>query len=441
MTKRLAVIDGKSIFYRGYYSMPGLSLPDGTPTGGVYGFTSLAIELIKKLEPDYVAVAWDKRGTNIRARREIYPEYKTGRKKAPEDFYAQLPILFELLEAFGWPLYELDDYEADDIMGAFAKQAESKGIETCLLTSDLDALQLVSPMTKVYALKNGLSNIEEFDENAFEKKYGIKVEQFLDLKSLKGDSSDTIPGVPGIGEKTAVELLQKYQTLDGVYENLDEIKPTISKKLIAGKDLAYISKKISRIWTEAPIKLDWEEADVNDTDLDKVAAILNKLEFFSLVKRLPKHMQPIHNGHALSVDKHKIDKLSVVSWPETLNIDEPIVMHVEEDELWASFASHTVSKKLIKDIEKSEWRTFELSQIVAYDLKTLYHQLDKFGVSVKFDDCHDINQAAFLIDPLRRDRSISALIGEDLKDTADTVSALRKIYLWQIEAFSHIPKS
>ena len=440
MTKRLAVIDGKSIFYRGYYSMHGLSLPDGTPTGGVYGFTSLAIELIKKLEPDYVAVAWDKRGTNIRARREIYPEYKTGRKKAPEDFYAQLPILFELLEAFGWPLYELDDYEADDIMGAFAKQAESKGIETCLLTSDLDALQLVSPMTKVYALKNGLSNIEEFDENAFEKKYGIKVEQFLDLKSLKGDSSDTIPGVPGIGEKTAVELLQKYQTLDGVYENLDEIKPIISKKLIAGKDLAYISKKISRIWTEAPIKLDWEEADVNDTDLDKVAAILNKLEFFSLVKRLPKHMQPIHNGHALSVDKHKIDKLSVVSWPEILNIDEPIVMHIEDDELWASFASHTVSKKLIKDIDKSEWRTFELSQIVAYDLKTLYHQLDKFGVSVKFDDCHDINQAAFLIDPLRRDRSISALIGEDLKDTTDTVSALRKIYLWQIEAFSHIPK-
>lgn len=440
MTKRLAIIDGKSIFYRGYYSMPGLSLPDGTPTGGVYGFTSLAIELIKKLEPDYVVVAWDKRGTNIRARRIIYPEYKTGRKKAPEDFYAQLPILFELLDAFGWPLYELDDYEADDIMGAFAKQAEAKGVETCLLTSDLDALQLVSPLTKVYALKNGLSNIEEFDEKAFEKKYGIKVEQFLDLKSLKGDSSDTIPGVPGIGEKTAVELLQKYKTLDSVYEHLDEIKPAVSKKLIAGKDLAYVSKKISRIWTEAPIELDWEEADVNDTDLDKVAAILNKLEFFSLVKRLPKHMQPVHNGHALSVDKHKVDKLSLVSWPETLNIDEPIIMHIEDEELWVSFESHTVSKKLIKDVEKNEWRTFELSQIVAYDLKKLYHHLDKFGVSVKFEDSHDINQAAFLIDPLRRDRSISALTGYDAIESMDIVSSLRMIYLWQIEAFSHIPK-
>jgi DNA polymerase-1 len=160
MTKKLAVIDGKSVFYRGYYAMPGLSLSDGTPTGGVFGFASLAIELIKKLEPDYVAVAWDKKGTNIRKRREIYPEYKAGRKKAPDDFYAQIPLLYELLDGFGWPLYELDDYEADDILGAFAKQATVKGIETYLLTSDLDALQLISPTTKVYALKNGLSNLE-----------------------------------------------------------------------------------------------------------------------------------------------------------------------------------------------------------------------------------------------------------------------------------------
>ena len=135
--KRLAVIDGKSLFYRGYYAMPNLALPDGTPTGGVFGFASLAIELIKKIEPDYVAVAWDKPKTNIRKRREIYPEYKAGRKPAPPDFYAQIPILNELLEAFGWPFYELDDYEADDILGAFAKQATAKGVETYLLTSDL----------------------------------------------------------------------------------------------------------------------------------------------------------------------------------------------------------------------------------------------------------------------------------------------------------------
>jgi len=124
MTKRLAIIDGKSVFYRGYYAMPNLAMADGTPTGGVFGFASLAIELVKKLEPDYVAVAWDKKDTNIRKRRELYPPYKAGRKKAPDDFYAQMPILFELLDAFGWPLYELDDYEADDILGGICQRGD-----------------------------------------------------------------------------------------------------------------------------------------------------------------------------------------------------------------------------------------------------------------------------------------------------------------------------
>ncbi|MGK2896612.1 MAG: 5'-3' exonuclease, partial [Candidatus Saccharimonadales bacterium] len=252
MTRRLVVIDGKSVFYRGYYAMPNLSTKDGTPTGGVFGFASLAVELIKKLEPDYVAVAWDKQKTNIRRRREIYPDYKAGRKAAPADFYEQIPILQELLEAFGWPLYELDDYEADDILGAFARQASERGIETDLITSDLDALQLINPMTKVYAMKNGLSNIEEFDVAAFEVKYGIEVEQFLDLKSLKGDSSDNLPGVPGIGEKTAIQLLREFGTLDNIYAHLDDIKPSTAKKLQAGKELAYMTKEVGRIWVDAP---------------------------------------------------------------------------------------------------------------------------------------------------------------------------------------------
>src|SRR5580693_7760612 len=141
--KKLVIIDGKSVFYRGYYAMPNLRTVDGTPTGGVYGFAVMALEVIKRLKPDYVAVAWDKPKTNVRKRLAIYPEYKAGRKPAPPDFYEQIPVLHDLLAAFGWPLYELDDYEADDIMGALAKQAEKKGIETLLVTSDLDLLQMV----------------------------------------------------------------------------------------------------------------------------------------------------------------------------------------------------------------------------------------------------------------------------------------------------------
>jgi DNA polymerase-1 len=441
MTKRLAVIDGKSIFYRGYYAMPNLALADGTPTGGVYGFVSLAIELIKKLKPDYVAVAWDKAGTNIRKRREIYPEYKAGRKKAPDDFYAQIPILYELLAAFGWPIYELDDYEADDILGAFAKQATEKGIETCLLTSDLDALQIISPMVKVYALKNGLSNIEEFDVEHFEKKYGIGVEQFLDLKSLKGDASDNLPGVNGIGEKTAIQLLQQFGTLDNIYEHLDDIKPTTAKKLIDGKDMAYMSKKIAQIWTDAPVKIDWDIADVNDTDIDKVAAILKRLEFNSLIRRLPEHMKTRPSGNLVENVAPTIEPLKLVDWPETISLDGPIILQVKDDRLWLSIDKLTVSQNVVNAVSKEFWKVFELSTVISYDIKALYHQLAKQNVFIKFDDIHDIHQSSFLIDPLRRDQSLSGLIGEPISDEPIyEMAAMWHIYGQQVNAFNIEPK-
>lgn len=441
MTKRLAVIDGKSVFYRGYYSMPGLSLSDGTPTGGVFGFASLAIELIKKLKPDYVAVAWDKKGTNIRKRREIYPEYKAGRKKAPDDFYAQMPILFELLDAFGWPLYELDDYEADDILGAFAKEATAKGIETDLITSDLDALQLVGPLTKVYALKNGLSNLEEFDVDYFEKKYGIEVEQFLDLKSLKGDSSDNLPGVPGIGEKTAISLLQDYKTLDNIYDHIDEIKPSTANKLIAGKKLAYMSKEVGRIWVDAPVKLDWDVADVNDTDLDKVAAILKRLEFSSLVRRLPDHMQAKRPDEADNTPLVQSD-LKEVAWPEVISIDGPVVLRVEGESIWLSMNDKTYARTKASDLDRSVWRAFELATVVSYDAKILYHQLAAIGIFVKFGELHDIHQAAFLINSLQRDRSLSSLAGVDADESSaeQVIAAMWSVYQSQLAKFETEPK-
>ncbi len=438
MTKRLAVIDGKSVFYRGYYAMPNLSMSDGTPTGGVYGFVSLAIELIKKLEPDYVAVAWDKKDTNIRKRREIYPEYKAGRKKAPDDFYAQIPILYELLDAFGWPLYELDDYEADDILGAFAREATEKGVETCLLTSDLDALQLVGPLVKVYALKNGLSNIEEFDVKYFEKKYGISVHQFLDLKSLKGDSSDNLPGVPGIGEKTGVQLLQQYGTLDNIYAHVDEIKPTIAKKLVAGKEMAYMSREVGRIWDDAPIKLDWGIADINDINLDKVAAILKRLEFSSLVNRLPRHMQSKTDDGLITNDISV--SINEIDWPESLVIDGPVVIHVDGDELWLSTSSSTVSKSKISDIDKSVWSVLELAQVVAFDVKILYHQLAKNGIFVRFESIHDIHQAAFLINPLARDHSMVGVLSIDVDEKPmAVVGSIWSKFSQQIDKFDKQP--
>lgn len=439
MTKRLAVIDGKSVFYRGYYAMPGLSTGDGTPTGGVFGFASLAIELIKKLDPDYVAVAWDKPKTNIRRRRELYPEYKAGRKPAPPDFYDQIPILHELLDAFGWPLYELDDYEADDIMGAFARQAEAKGIETCLLTSDLDMLQVVGPLTHVYAMKSGLANIELYNPENFEQKYGLKVDQFLDLKALKGDSSDNIPGVPGIGEKGGVQLLQEFTTLDGVYQHLADIKPALAKKLEAGKESAYLSKEIARIWTDAPVELDWDVADVNDCDLGKVAEILKRLEFHSLINRLPKNMQQTRDA---TLYFHEADEVHLreVAWPEQVTIDGPFVLQVVDDEIWLSSDKKTVCHQKIAKIDDSFWRAIEFGTVISYDVKQLYHDLATHGVEVKFGDAHDIRQAAFLLDPLRRDRSLGGLIGGELENSLQEIAASWQIFGWQKAAFSENPQ-
>ncbi len=419
--------------------MPNLATKEGVPTGGVFGFASLAIELIKKIKPDYVAVAWDKPKTNIRKRREIYPEYKAGRKPAPADFYEQIPILHELLEAFGWPMYEIDDYEADDIMGAFAKEAEERGVETYLLTSDLDSLQLISPKTKVYAIKNGLSNLEEFDVGHFEQKYGIRVDQFLDLKSLKGDSSDNLPGVPGVGEKTAVGLLQQYDTLENIYKHLDDVKPAVAKKLEAGRELAFMTKEVGRIWTDVPVKLDWDVADVGDTDLEKVAAILKRLEFSSLVRRLPDYMQTptdtllhFEPAHEASVKEQP--------WPDDLQIEGPVVVSVDGGKLWLSLNDTTAFARAIEEVDVSTWRALEFAKVIGYDIKDLYHKLDGAGVQVRFGEVHDVRQAAFLIDPLRRDRSLAGLIGEAVDGAVAELAATWQIYAWQIEAFDNLPQ-
>lgn len=332
--KKLVIIDGKSILYRGYYAMGNLSTKDGTPTGGIYGFVSILLEVIAKLKPDYVAVAWDKPKTNIRRRLQIYPEYKAGRSKAPDDFYAQVPILVMLLDAFHIPLYEADDYEADDIMGTLSTEANEQGVETALISGDLDMLQLIDHDTKFYALKTGFSKVDEFDLNSFEQKYGIRKDQFLDLKSLKGDSSDNIPGVPGVGEKTAVKLLQEYGTLDGIYRNIDKITGSLHDKLVAGKDSALMSRELGKIWLDAPVKFDRQATDISKADPTKVLSILQQLEFRSLLTKAEK----IFGTPVPAVDK-----------PEPTVLQEPIVQPdvLEFDVKKSMHADPTLADKIL----------------------------------------------------------------------------------------------
>lgn len=429
--KKLAIIDGKSVFYRGYYAMPNLSTKDGTPTGGVFGFATMALEVIKRLQPDYVCVAWDKPKTNIRKRLELYPEYKAGRKPAPADFHEQVPVLQELLKVFGWPLYELDDYEADDIMGALAVQATKQDIETMLITSDMDMLQLVDPHVHVFALKKGLSNIELYSPKSFEAKYGIRVDQFLDMKSLKGDSSDNIPGVPGIGEKGAIELLKEYETLDGVYENLALIKDSLRKKLEAGKDLAYLSKQLARIWTDAPIKLDLTAVDGSNSQPEKVLQMFQKLEFRNLARQLPEVMQvkieehqAINGAANLKVGKNVIIDSDKKAVDLKLGDSEFFYIHCR------SAGKHGRKPQvLIISLDGKNTYTLDLSKLnhqaianefknvrplVGYNLKATLEVLIELGVKELPAIGHDVLIGAFVINSLRREQTLTELAQADL---------------------------
>ncbi len=421
--------------------MPGLSLRDGTPSNAVYGFASIAIEIIKKLDPDYVAVAWDIKGTSIAKRKKILPQYKATRKPAPPDFHAQIPLLRELLDAFGWPLYEVDDYEADDIMGTFAKQADKKGVQTCLVSGDFDMLQLISPHTCVYITKRGGTDLTEYDEAAFEEKYHVKHAQFVDYKALVGDTSDNIPGVRKIGPVAAEKLLGAYGDLDGIYKHIDDLKGAQKENLMTDKEAAYASKEVAQIFTDAPIDLDWEEADIHNTDLNRVADILEKFEFHSLTRRLPKHMQDENPSRALAVNHHSTADLDEKPWPDQLMIQGNVVLDVEDDNLWVSVDRDTAYRQPIRDVAKSTWKAFELAKVIAYDVKQLYHDLAAHGVNdVCFGQIHDVRQSAFLIDPLRRDRSLRSLIGGEVTTPLERIASLWQVYDWQVEGFKQIPK-
>lgn len=439
MTKRLAIIDGKSVFYRGYYAMPNLSTADGTPTGGVYGFAALSLELFKKLKPDYVCVAWDKPKTNIRKRLEIYPEYKAGRKPAPADFYAQIPILHELLEAFSWPLYELDDYEADDIMATLAHKAAEQGIEVCLITSDLDALQAIEPLVHVYALKKGLTNIDLFKPESFTEKYGLRVDQFLDLKSLKGDSSDNIPGVPGIGEKTAIKLLQQFDTLDNIYENLWQVKDSVRKKLEEGKELADMSKKVAELWFDAPVELDLKDMDVNDLDTAKLKEILLRLEFRSLLRNLPTHMQ-VAGATASSSDLSTVESAVELAPSEAkavLLMAERLIVWPDGSDVWLSHERG----KAAKLPRKVAVEILQHVSIVGHDTKVFLKQLLRDGMAVLPPVYHDTAQGSFLLNPLRKSRSLADLIGvEEISDPKLAVSAIWTLYEEQRQALESLPE-
>ena len=281
--KKLVLLDGSSLVHRAFYALPPMTTTSGVHTNAVFGLASMLIKLLTDTRPDYVVAAFDKSRTTFRT--EIYSDYKAHRKETPDDLRSQFPLTHELLEAMGIPVMELSGFEADDIIGTLAKTAENSNIETIIVTGDRDALQLVDNNTSTWLTKKGISELQKIDTTNIVELFGVDARGIVELKALMGDSSDNIPGVPGIGEKTALKLLQDYGSLDGVYLNIDSLKGKLRERLINNKELAYLSKELATIDREITIEQTFDELKATP-DIEKLEKFCDRMAFKSMKYKL-----------------------------------------------------------------------------------------------------------------------------------------------------------
>ncbi|MCF6092968.1 DNA polymerase I [Microaerobacter geothermalis] len=282
---KFLLIDGNSIANRAFYALPLLTNHQGTYTNAVYGFTTMLLKLLEEEKPTHIIVAFD--AGKITFRHSDYKEYKGTRSKTPSELSEQFPLIKELLTVFGISHVKLEGYEADDIIGTLTKESEEDGIDTYVVTGDKDMLQLVSSKVHVLLTKKGITEVEAYDENQIKEKYGLTPKQIIDLKGLMGDSSDNIPGVPGVGEKTALKLLQQFGTVEEVIEHIGEVSgKKLQEKLEGNKDKALLSKSLATIKRDVPLPIKWQDTKYVGYQPAKVVPLLKHLEFKSLLEKI-----------------------------------------------------------------------------------------------------------------------------------------------------------
>jgi DNA polymerase-1 len=280
----MIIIDGNSLVHRAYHAIPPLSTSQGLPTNAVLGFTNMLHRVLAEENPGFIAVAFDK--GRVTFRHAAFGDYKATRSPTPDDLRPQFPLVKEILQAMSIPVFEVDNYEADDLIGTISARAEQAGIKSFILTGDRDALQLVSPLTRVRLTRKGISELEEYDEGKVWDRFGVTPLQYTDFKGLTGDQSDNIPGVPGIGEKTASRLLKEYGSLESLLNAAGEITGRTGEQIRIFREQAILSKKLVTINREVPLDIDLEQCRWKGPDYRALLEILKKLEFKSLIKSI-----------------------------------------------------------------------------------------------------------------------------------------------------------
>lgn len=413
---KLLVLDGNSILNRAFYGIKLLSTKDGTFTNAVYGFMTMLIKIKEDVQPDAVAVAFDLKAPTFRHKK--YDGYKANRKPMPTELASQLPIIKELLQKLGYKIVECEGYEADDILGTLAKACEDNGCECVLATGDRDSLQLVSKSVTVRlaATKMGRPDVRIYDEAKIDEDYGVSPKQLIDIKAIQGDTSDNIPGVKGIGEKGAGELIRKFGSLDGVYENIDsdEIKPAMRKKLEQDKDNAYLSLMLGEIVKNAPIDTELSHYIPTQGDKQGAAALMTRLEFFSLMKKL-------------GLDKAVLDSTPTESVEQSFRVisdtAENIISALSKTEKYA--AAYDFDSKSIalaagdtvylpdSEVDDDFYRAlFALDSALITDfIKPLFKKAEELSVEIKNPKL-DTSLAAYLLNPSASSYDADRLMGE-----------------------------
>ena len=288
---KFIIIDGNALIHRAYHALPPFKTKEGKLVNAVYGFTSILFRVIKDLTPDCLAVAFDLAGPTFRDLE--YREYKAKRVKQPQEFYDQIPLVKEIVSALSVPIFEKKGFEADDIIGTIIQATKNNppdgGIKNIIVTGDLDMLQLVDKQTEVYTFKKGIKDAVIYDKKAIKKRYSLAPKQLVDFRGLKGDSSDNIPGVPGIGEKTAIDLIQKFVSLDVLYKNIEasDLNPKIKARLLEYKEEAFFSRRLSEIKKDVPIVFDLAKCRFGKFNQEEIEGLLIRLGFSSLINRIP----------------------------------------------------------------------------------------------------------------------------------------------------------
>ncbi len=405
---KLLAIDGNSIINRAFYGIKLLSTKSGLYTNGIYGFMNILLRLCEHEQPDGIAIAFDLKAPTFR--HEKYPEYKAGRKGMPDELRAQMPLLKKLLTLMGYKCLECEGFEADDILGTLAKICEQNGDMCVIATGDRDSFQLVSDKTKVLlsATKAGKPEITEYTPQVLMEKYGVKPQQMIEIKALQGDSSDNIPGVAGVGEKTADELIKKYGSIDNIYSNIDtlDIRDNLRAKLQAGKDSAYLSRYLGTINREAPIEQNVDFYRTSSRNETELSAFLCELEFFGMIEKLGLSSTSVCEQAEQTESFIFTDAETVIN---TANKTKICDIYTEDFENFYICADSKVAKVLL-----SELHEILADQTVAkrvYDSKALY----KFCIdkSVKIENVvFDTTLAAYLLNPSSSDYELGRLAAE-----------------------------